>query len=120
MTDNALQNVPVIGAALPVSALPIYRDWLLEKQRDLELQSMHTAEALNGDWQDLVRQAQKHLVGYTGRLGIHGPFWGFSLASPDPDIQAIIVKRMSQALGRLRSTQCDTNGGPLTDHHMEL
>lgn len=96
--DNALGDIPVVGAALPTSALPTYRDWLLEKQRDLELQSMHSATVLNGDWQSEVSEAKKHLDGYSGRLGIHGPFWGFSIQSPDPDVQAIVTKRMMQGL----------------------
>ncbi|MEO1462172.1 MAG: sugar phosphate isomerase/epimerase family protein [Pseudomonadota bacterium] len=91
-------TAPIIGAALPVHHLETYRDWLLEKQRDLELQTFHTADILTGDWQPLVDEVKKQLDGYTGRLGIHGPFWGFTIASHDPDIRAVVAKRMDQAL----------------------
>ena len=37
-------TLPVIGAALGVGDLPAYRDWLFEKDRDLELQSFWSAE----------------------------------------------------------------------------
>ncbi len=30
--------LPVLGAALNINSIPAYRDWLLERQRDLEIQ----------------------------------------------------------------------------------
>lgn len=91
-------TLPVIGACLPVELLASYRDWLLEKQRDLELQSFHSADVLGGDWQPLVDEAKAQLEGFEGRLGIHGPFRGLPLNSPDPEIQAVAARRMDQAL----------------------
>jgi sugar phosphate isomerase/epimerase len=89
---------PVIGAALRVDQLADHRDWLLEKPRDLELQSFHSAALLAGDWQPLVDEAKRLLNGHSGRLGIHGPFMGLGIASPDPDIRAIVARRMDQGL----------------------
>lgn len=89
---------PVLGACMPVHALPDHRDWLLSEQRDLELQSFDRAEVLNGGWRDLVAQAKDWLAGHTGRLGIHGPFWGFTVASMDPDVRAVVARRMDQSL----------------------
>lgn len=94
----SVDTLPVIGAALPVSALATHSKWLLEKQRDLELQGFHDANLLNGDWHNAVDEAKKQLAGYSGRLGIHGPFWGFSLASVDPDVQSLVAKRLDQGL----------------------
>ncbi len=91
-------TLPVIGCALGVPALPEFRDWILEKQRDVELQGFHMADVLNGDWSALVDSAKTHLAGHTGRLGIHGPFWGFNIASQDPDVQAVVAKRLDQGL----------------------
>ena len=88
----------LIGAALGISELSTYADWLKDGQRDLELQSFHNADVLNGDWQPLVARAKAELDGYTGRLGIHGPFWGFGIASHDADIRALVGKRMDQGL----------------------
>lgn len=88
----------LIGAALGVADLHIYGDWLKEGQRDLELQSFNSAEVLSGDWQPLVDEVIQLLDGYTGRLGLHGPFWGFGIASQDADVRAIAAKRMDQAL----------------------
>ena len=61
-------NLPVIGACLPVEALSGYRDWLLEADRDVELQSFHTAEILDDDWRPLAEEARRQLDGHGGRL----------------------------------------------------
>jgi sugar phosphate isomerase/epimerase len=72
--------------------------WILEKQRDLELQDFFWAEVLNGDWKAVADDIRKELDGYTGRLGVHGPFWGFNIATMDPDVREVVKKRMSQGL----------------------
>ncbi|MBP0575799.1 hypothetical protein J8J27_34280, partial [Mycobacterium tuberculosis] len=38
------------------------------------------------------------LDGHAGRLGIHGPFWGFKLDSQDPDIRAVVTRRLLQGV----------------------
>ena len=93
-----MTTLPVIGAALTNADLMIWRDWILEKDRDLELQSFSSATALDGDWQPLADQVKALLAGYKGRLGIHGPFWGFTVDSPDPLVQEVVRKRFGQGL----------------------
>lgn len=90
--------LPTLGAAMPLDELESHRDWVLEAQRDLELQDFIKADVLNGDWMPLVERAGTLLDGYTGRLGIHGPFWGLSLANPDPDMRSLTTRRMEQGL----------------------
>lgn len=90
--------LPVLGAALPLAGLRLHRDWIMEKQRDLEIQDFFSAEVLNGDWAPLAAEIRKELEGYKGRLGIHGPFWGFTIASKDPDVRAVVTRRMAQGL----------------------
>ncbi len=92
------QALPVLGAALPLAGLRLHRDWILEKQRDVEVQDFFLADVLNGDWKPLADDVLMALEGHTGRLGIHGPFWGFNIASKDPDVRAIVNKRMHQGL----------------------
>lgn len=87
-----------IGAALRVADLETYVPWLLERQRDLELQDFTGAGALSNDWSGLVDEAKSWLDGFTGRLGIHGPFWGFTIHSKDPDIRDVVARRMDQGL----------------------
>jgi sugar phosphate isomerase/epimerase len=91
-------TLPILGAAMTLDDLEIHRGWLLDKQRDLELQSFVEAEVLNGDWSPLAERARRLLDGHTGRVGIHGPFWGFVIASQDPDVRALVARRMGQAL----------------------
>jgi sugar phosphate isomerase/epimerase len=93
-----LADLPVIGAALAVDEIALFRDWIFEKQRDLELQTFHDPAVISGDWQPHADAARKLLNGYTGRLGIHGPFWGFTIHSKDPDVRAIVARRMDQGL----------------------
>jgi sugar phosphate isomerase/epimerase len=91
-------TLPILGAAMTLDDVETHRDWLFEKQRDLELQSFVEAEVLNGDWAPLADRAKRLLDGHKGRLGIHGPFWGFVIASQDPDIRDVVRKRLGQAL----------------------
>jgi len=91
-------NLPVLGVALPLAGLRQHRDWIFDKQRDLELQDFFWAEVLNGDWQPLATEIRRELDGYRGRLGIHGPFWGFNIATRDPDVGAVVKKRIMQGL----------------------
>ena len=100
-----MTNLPRLGAAMTVAELEVHRDWIIEGQRDLELQDFTTADVLNGDWSPIAERARTLLAGYSGRLGIHGPFWGFVLDSMDPDIRAVVRRRIDQAL-----SVCETIG----------
>jgi sugar phosphate isomerase/epimerase len=91
-------ELPVIGAALAVDELPAFRDWLFEKHRDLELQTFHDPAVITGDWQPHAEAARRLLDGFGGRLGIHGPFWGFTIHSKDPDVRRIVERRMMTGL----------------------
>lgn len=97
MTDRS--DTPLLGAAMPVRVLRDMRDWICTDGRDLELQDFVKAEVLDsGDWKAVAAEAKEILAEHAGRLGIHGPFWGFGLASEDPEIRAVVRKRMAQGL----------------------
>lgn len=102
MTNSAL---PVLGACMPVSALADHAAWLAEDARDLELQDFCEAEVLANDWRERARAARALLSGHRGRLGIHGPFWGFSIASKDPEVRALVRRRMDQGLDAAAEVQ---------------
>lgn len=91
-------SLPVLGAALSRKSIPAYREWLLERQRDLEIQDFHQSELLDGDWRATAREIKAMLDGHTGRVGIHGPFWGFKIDSHDPLIRRAVTKRLLQGL----------------------
>jgi sugar phosphate isomerase/epimerase len=90
--------LPVLGAALNSNSIPAYRDWLLERQRDLEIQDFIRPELLDGDWRGTANQIKTMLEGHSGRRGIHGPFFGFKIDSPDPLIRQTVTKRLLQGL----------------------
>jgi sugar phosphate isomerase/epimerase len=96
MTTNAA--LPILGVALPLAGLRMHRDWIFEKQRDLEVQDFFWPDVLNGDWKPLAAEIKRELDGFTGRLGIHGPFWGFNIATHDPDVRAVVSRRLMQGL----------------------
>ncbi|MCV0425004.1 MAG: sugar phosphate isomerase/epimerase [Roseibium sp.] len=93
-----MPDLPVLGAALTLDALEDHLDLMLEKPRDLELQDFWPGEVLNGDWKPLVERAGKLLDGHQGRVGIHGPFFGFAIDSMDVDVRDIVKKRLLQGL----------------------
>lgn len=90
--------LPLLGAALSLDMVERHRDWLFERQRDLELQEFFEASVLDGDWRDRAARTRRVLDGYTGRLGIHGPFWGFTIDSEDPEVRAVVTRRLMQGL----------------------
>ncbi|MGL4406468.1 MAG: sugar phosphate isomerase/epimerase family protein, partial [Notoacmeibacter sp.] len=46
----------------------------------------------------VAAKAIELLDGHEGRLGIHGPFWGWTITSYDADVRAVVRKRLNQAL----------------------
>jgi len=102
-------DLPTIGAAMLVADLEAHRDWLIEGQRDLEIQNPISPDVLDGDWRSHVAGIKQLLDGYEGRLGIHGPFIDLPLDAADPLIRSVVRKRMEQALDvceALGATHC--------------
>ena len=91
-------ELPTIGAAMMVADLEQHRSWLIEGQRDLEIQDFFDPVVLDGDWKGRVEQARRLLDGYEGRLGIHGPTEGLPLNCIDPRIRTVTADRLKQAL----------------------
>jgi sugar phosphate isomerase/epimerase len=89
---------PFVGAAMPTRLLPQHREWLIAGQRDLEIQDAASPDVLDGDWRAVVRQARDLLDGYTGRLGVHGPFLGLNLIGYDAKIRAATAERLLQSV----------------------
>lgn len=96
--DQVQKDMPVVGAALTLSKAVRLKDWLFDGDRDLEIQDFVLPQLLNGNWQSIADEYKKLLDGYRGRVGIHGPFYGFDVASDDPEVQAIAEKRLLQGL----------------------
>ena len=86
-----MSDLPVIGAAMTIATYETHYDFMRELPRDIEIQDFFDASLLNGDWASFAAHARKLLDGHEGRIGIHGPFWGFNIASQDPDVRAIVT-----------------------------
>jgi len=101
-----MTDLPVLGAALMIAELEAFLPFLKEAPRDLELQDFFKPDVLSGDWRPLVDHAKALLDGHEGRRGIHGPFLNFSLAIVDPEIRAVVNRRLHQGLDA-----CEALGG---------
>ncbi|MGN6483862.1 MAG: sugar phosphate isomerase/epimerase family protein, partial [Thermomicrobiales bacterium] len=68
--------------------------------RDIELNDSVTPDLL--DSPDLqaayAERANALLAGHTGRRGIHGPFMGMSIGSPDPAFQHLVARRFIESI----------------------
>ena len=85
-----MSDLPVLGCAMELHNLENLAPWVLEKDRDLEIQDAYHAFVLDKT-ADKTADRVRELLGdsYKGRLGIHGPFYGFSLDSVDPAIRKV-------------------------------
>ncbi len=92
-----MPELPVVGAQLTVLDLDRHRDWLFEKDRDLELPEFCMADILRTPG-PFIDRAKARLDGWNGRLGIHGPFTGFQIDSRDRDVRAVVQARLDQGL----------------------
>jgi len=93
------EHLPLLGASIPVGLLSGSRDWLIDRQRDLEIPDAFRPEVLYGDFRELARTARESLAGHEGRVSIHGPFLGFTIdAGDDPKLREAISGAILKAL----------------------
>ncbi|MND25763.1 endonuclease IV [compost metagenome] len=93
-----MSDLPLLGAAVPLSYLENHLDFILSENRDLEIQDFFDVSLLKGDWKLPANRIKALLDGYQGRLGIHGPFWGLNMSNPDEDIRNIVRERYLKGL----------------------
>lgn len=91
-------TLPVLGAALRSAALPQRLDWLLSEQRDLELTDPLTNVFFESDWRGVARQSAALLSGHQGRRGVHAPFDGIPVDSPDARAASVMRDRLFESL----------------------
>ena len=88
---------PRVGAAVMIKDLendPALRSWLIGGNRDCEVQDFLIPKTIAGDWEMSATRAVELLDGHVGRVGIHGPFYGFALDAADPDVREIVKRRL--------------------------
>jgi sugar phosphate isomerase/epimerase len=91
-------SLPLLGAALRSASLPPRLDWLLADQRDLELTDPLTNVFFECDWRGVARETATLLSGHAGRRGVHAPFDGLPVDSPDPRAAAVMRDRLFESL----------------------
>ena len=87
-----------IGAALTLDRFLPLRDWMCEAGRPLEIQDFVGPEVIAGDCSARIAEWQQALAGHEGLRGIHGPFFGLDLASPDREIRAVVQRRLIRGI----------------------
>lgn len=92
-----MADLPIVGAQITALDIPRHRDWLFEKNRDLELPEYSMNDLLRKP-QPMIDLAKKYLDGFQGRLGIHGPFSGFELDVKDKVIRPVVQDLLMQTL----------------------
>jgi len=93
-----MTDLPIIGAAMTIANYETHHDFMRELPRDIEIQDFFDPKLLNGDWKSKAEITRKLLNGHEGRIGIHGPFWGFNIASHDPDVRDLVRRKFHQGL----------------------
>lgn len=92
--------LPYIGAAMASDQLDTFSDWLIENQRDLELQDFISPFLLDDRTRldEKIKLIKSQLDGYDGRMGIHAPFINIPMGAWDPRIRMVVQERFKQAL----------------------
>lgn len=75
-----------------------YRRHAEELHCGLELHAFSEPTVIANNSRPLLDRYKKQLMGFTGRLGMHGAFYDMVSASLDPDVQALTHKRYVQSL----------------------
>lgn len=96
--DPIMTDLPLLGAAMTTATLETLQDFILPEDRDLEIQDFIDCDLLNGDWRTVADRTRGLLDGYAGRLGIHGPFWGLNIASPDSEMRTLNTRKHLQGI----------------------
>ncbi len=91
-------TLPLLGCAIKCADLDTLRDWIFAPARAIEIQDFVFPEIIAGDPSDLIASYKVALEGHTGPRGIHGPFFGLDLSNPDPEIRAVIQRRLLKGI----------------------
>ncbi|MBE0553371.1 MAG: sugar phosphate isomerase/epimerase [Rhodobacteraceae bacterium] len=115
-----MTDLPLLGAALylqELSDLPGMTDFVRDAGRDIEIRDFTGIGALSGNaWPDIADRARAALRGHAGRIGIHGPFWGIAVDTPDLDVRRITQDRLDAGLSALIRVLDGRGGGHMVVH----
>lgn len=91
-------TLPLLGTAVTLNTYPTIKDWICGPGRAIEIQDFCAIGVLERDHSDMIAAWKDLLDGHTGPRGLHGPFFGLDIATPDTEVRAIVQKRMLQGL----------------------
>lgn len=115
-----MNDLPRLGAALYLkefSGIDGMQGFVRDHARDVEIRDFTEIGALGGTvWPDIADRARQLFAGHGGRIGIHGPFWGFGVDMPDPDIRRVAQERIAAALSALIRILGGKGGGHMVLH----
>lgn len=116
-TANMLPTVGLAAHLDELEAVPGLRDFLFDRDRDLEIRDLVVLGRSEPDhWRAIAARARRVLDGHRGRVGIHGPYEGLMIDTPDPEIRTIVQKRMQNGLLALATMQGGKGGGHMVVH----
>ena len=114
-----MNSLPMLGVSLDLDDLTRIeglRDFIFDGHRDVEIRNFHRPKSLLGDWREQAERARKAFDGHRGRLGVHGPYEGFSLDVKDPEIRAIAKNRLDACVEACRIINDGRDGGFMVVH----
>ncbi len=115
-----MTDLPRLGAALYLkefTGIAGMERFVRDHDRDVEIRDFTEIGALTDNvWPDIADRARQLFTGHDGRIGLHGPFWGFTVDVPDPDIRKIAQDRIAAALSALTRILDGKGGGHLVLH----
>lgn len=117
---TAANSLPTLGLAAhldELEAVPGLLDFLIDCNRDLEIRDLVVLGRSEPDhWKAIASRARRMLDGHRGRIGIHGPYEGLMIDTPDPEIRTIVQKRLQNGLHALAAMQGGMGGGHMVIH----
>lgn len=91
-------SLPVLGLAGGLHELEQVKDWIFDKDRNLEIQDFVPSKMLDPINQDRVSAYKSFLDGHKGHVGLHGPFLSLDIAAVDHGIAEVTRTRILQSL----------------------
>ncbi len=116
-TANSLPTLGLAAHLDEIEQVPGLRNFLFERDRDLEIRDLVVLGNSDPDrCKSIAARARRMLDGHRGRVGIHGPYEGLMIDTPDPDIRAIVQARFRAGLSALATMQGGRGGGHMVVH----
>ncbi len=113
-------SFPLLGAAVTLDELSDVaglKNFIFDRDRDIEIRDLAVLGTLSDDLLGTITERAPQLLnGHHGRVGIHGPYEGLEIDTPDTDIRKIVQLRFDAALDVLIAIIGERGGGHMVLH----